>query len=96
MGVIEKHPQLATDGIALRRFGQQVDRGPCRRAYPSVLDSARRRQRATGGRHRDRILAALPEARRSRSARCAVKDIVDRFGEEIAYFGNAADHVLPG
>jgi NAD-reducing hydrogenase large subunit len=90
MGVIEAHPQIAKDGIALRRFGQQAIEGLAgERIHPSwtvpggvnkPLDAA----------HRDRILAALPEAKAITQRTLALyKSIVDRFGEEIEYFGNA-------
>ncbi|HET7883668.1 MAG TPA: Ni/Fe hydrogenase subunit alpha, partial [Acetobacteraceae bacterium] len=89
MGVIEQHPQLAKDGIALRRFGQQAIEGlASERIHPSwtvpggvnaPLDAAKR----------DRILAALPEAKATTLRTLALyKSIVDRFDEEIAYFGN--------
>jgi len=89
MGVIEQHPQLAKDGIALRRFGQQAIEGLAgERIHPSwtvpggvnaPLDVAKR----------DRILAALPEAKAITQRTLALyKGIVDRFDEEIAYFGN--------
>ena len=68
IGVIEDHPQLAKDGIALRRFGQQVIEGLAgERIHPSWT--------VPGGVNapldlavRDRILAALPEAKASRIA----------------------------
>jgi NAD-reducing hydrogenase large subunit len=90
IGVIEAHPQLAKDGIALRRFGQIAIEGLAgERIHPSWT--------VPGGvnapleaEHRDRILAALPEAKAITQRTLALyKGIVDRFSEEIEYFGNA-------
>ena len=59
VGVIEDHPQLAKDGIALRKIRSASHRRARRRAHPSVVDRARRRQRAVGPRsprpHPDRF-----------------------------------------
>jgi NAD-reducing hydrogenase large subunit len=88
-GVIEDHPKLARDGIALRRFGQQVIEALAgERIHPSwtvpggvnaPLDPAAR----------DRILAGLPQAKATALATLELfKTIVDRFDEEIAVFGN--------
>jgi NAD-reducing hydrogenase large subunit len=90
VGVIEAHPQLAKDGIALRRFGQKAIEGLAgERIHPSWT--------VPGGvnapleaEHRDGILAALPEAKAIALRTLALyKGIVDRFSEEIEYFGNA-------
>jgi NAD-reducing hydrogenase large subunit len=90
VGVIEAHPQLAKDGIALRRFGQKAIEGLAgERIHPSWT--------VPGGvnaplevAHRDRILAALPEAKGITQRTLSLyKGIVDRFSEEIEYFGNA-------
>jgi NAD-reducing hydrogenase large subunit len=88
-GVIEDHPKIARDGIALRRFGQQaIEALAGSRIHPSwtvpggvnaPLDPAAR----------DRILAGLPAAKATAAATLEMfKGIVDRFGEEIAVFGN--------
>jgi NAD-reducing hydrogenase large subunit len=88
-GVIEDHPELARDGIALRRFGQQaIESVAGARIHPSwtvpggvnlPLDVARR----------DRILAGLPAAK-AIAARTLdfFKGIVHQFDIEIAAFGN--------
>ena len=63
IGVIEDHPQLAKDGIALRRFGQQVIEGLAgERIHPSwtVPGGVNAPLEIDG---RDRILEALPEAK---------------------------------
>ena len=89
VGVIEDHPQLAKDGIALRRFGQQVIAGLAgERIQPSwtvpggvnaPLDPA----------IRDRILVALPEARALALRTLGFfKGLVDQFSDEIAVFGS--------
>ena len=94
IGVIEDHPALAKDGIALRKFGQQVIEGLAKeRIHPSwtvpggvnaPLDRAAR----------DRILAGLPEAKAIALRTIGFfKGVVDQFDDEIANFGNAPTHV---
>ena len=88
LGVIEKHPALAHDGIALRKFGQQIIEGlAAERIHPSWT--------VPGGVNtplasevRDRILRELPKAK----AICQrtlefYKGVVDQFKEEIESFG---------
>jgi NAD-reducing hydrogenase large subunit len=90
IGVIEDHPALAKDGIALRKFGQQVIEALAKeRIHPSwtvpggvnaPLDRAAR----------DRILAGLPEAKAIALRTIGFfKGVVDQFADEIANFGNA-------
>ncbi|MDR3374910.1 MAG: Ni/Fe hydrogenase subunit alpha [Ancalomicrobiaceae bacterium] len=89
IGVLEDHPDMARDGIALRKFGQQVIEGLAKeRIHPSWI--------VPGGVNapldeqvRDRILAGLPEARAITERTFAFfKGVVDQFPEEIAHFGN--------
>jgi NAD-reducing hydrogenase large subunit len=90
LGVIEAYPDLARNGIALRKFGQQAIEGMAKeRIHPSwtvpggvnaPLDPA----------VRDRIRAALPEAKAIALKTIGFfKGVVDQFKEEIANFGNA-------
>jgi NAD-reducing hydrogenase large subunit len=90
IGVIEDHPALAKDGVALRKFGQQVIEALAKeRIHPSwtvpggvnaPLDRA----------GRDRILAGLPEAKAIAQRTIGFyKGVVDQFADEIANFGNA-------
>jgi NAD-reducing hydrogenase large subunit len=90
IGVIEDHPALAKDGVALRKFGQQVIETLAKeRIHPSwtvpggvnaPLDRA----------GRDRILAGLPEAKAIAQRTIGFyKGVVDQFADEIANFGNA-------
>ncbi len=81
---------MARDGIALRKFGQQVIEGLAReRIHPSWI--------VPGGVNapldpavRERILHGLPEAKAIAARTLAFfKGVVDTFGEEIAHFGNA-------
>ncbi len=89
MGVIEAHPQLAKDGIALRRFGQNSIEGLAgERIHPSWTVPGGVNAPLVAA-HRDRILAALPEAKAITQRTLSLyKSIVDRFSEEIEYFGN--------
>jgi len=90
LGVIEKHPELARDGIELRRFGQTVIEGMAKeRIHPSWV--------VPGGVNeplspevRSRILTSLPQAREiaARTMRL-FKSAIDKFQEEIDYFGSA-------
>jgi NAD-reducing hydrogenase large subunit len=90
IGVIEDHPALAKDGIALRKFGQQVIESLAKeRIHPSWT--------VPGGVNapldrvaRDRILAGLPEAKAIAQRTIGFfKGVVDQFSDEIANFGNA-------
>jgi NAD-reducing hydrogenase large subunit len=88
-GVLEKDPGLARDGIALRKFGQQIiERLGGKRIHPAWV--------VPGGvsdplsqEDRDAILQNIPEA-----LAIAVRSIgwlkgtMERFREEIASFGN--------
>ena len=88
-GVLEKEPQLARDGIALRKFGQQIiERLGGKRIHPAWV--------VPGGvsdpldqDDRNAILKTIPEALaiavRSLSW---LKSTAERFREEIASFGN--------
>jgi NAD-reducing hydrogenase large subunit len=89
IGVIQDHPQIAREGITLRKFGQQAIEGLAKeRIHPSwtvpggvnaPLDPA----------GRDRMLAALPEAKAIALRTLSLfKGIVDKFSEEAAVFGN--------
>src|SRR5208282_503576 len=90
LGVLEKFPDIARDGIALRKFGQQVIEGLAKeRIHPSWT--------VPGGVNsplqpavRDKILAALPDAKAIvRRNLKFFKGMLDQFKEEIEYFGNA-------
>src|SRR5215469_696546 len=88
-GVLERDPHQARDGIALRKFGQQIiERLGGKRIHPAwvvpggVSDPLRREDR-------DAILKSSPEA-----LAIAVRSVdwlkrtMERFREEIASFGN--------
>jgi NAD-reducing hydrogenase large subunit len=89
IGVLEDHPDMARDGIALRKFGQQVIEGLAKeRIHPSWI--------VPGGVNnpldpavRERIRQGLPEAKAIATRTIAFfKSVVDSFPDEIAYFGN--------
>ena len=91
IGVLEDHPDMARDGIALRKFGQQVIEGLAKeRVHPSWI--------VPGGVNapldpavRERILEGLPEAKAIAARTLAFfKSVVDSFPDEIAYFGNSS------
>lgn len=92
-GMIDRHPQLARDGIALRRFGQQaIERLAGERIHPSwtVPGGVNKPLSAEA---RDKILSEIPVARSiARRTVKLIKSIIDKFPEEIASFGNAPTH----
>src|SRR3974390_932479 len=80
LGVIEKHPQLAKDGIELRKFGQHVIEALAKeRVHPSWI--------VPGGVNeplavevRDELLSHLPQAREiARRTLGFFKSVLDRF-----------------
>jgi NAD-reducing hydrogenase large subunit len=89
IGVLEKHPDMARDGIALRKFGQQViERLAGERVHPSWT--------VPGGVNaplsaetRELILSELPMAKSiTRRTLKFYKSVVDQFQAEIDTFGN--------
>jgi NAD-reducing hydrogenase large subunit len=87
-GVLGATPQLARDGVGLRRFGQQVIESlGGKRIHPAwVVPGGVDAPLAADT--RDRILAALPEARdATERALHWYKASVQRFAEEAARFG---------
>jgi NAD-reducing hydrogenase large subunit len=89
-GLIDENPEMARAGVALRKFGQTVIELLAKeRIHPSWI--------VPGGVNapltvevRDRILAELPAARAIAQKTLAFyKTVVDKFAEEIEFFGNA-------
>jgi NAD-reducing hydrogenase large subunit len=89
LGMLQANPQLARDGVGLRRFGQQVVESlGGKRIHPGWV--------VPGGvaapleaDKRDRILAALPEALAATQRTLAwYKASVVRWEEEAAHFGD--------
>ncbi len=90
LGVIASHPELARDGIELRKFGLQLIEGLAQeRVHPSWI--------VPGGvasplasQARDRILSDLPSAKAiaERTLRF-FKTALDSYKEEIQFFGSA-------
>jgi NAD-reducing hydrogenase large subunit len=88
-GVAADHPQLARDGIALRRFGQQIiERLGGKRIHPAWV-VAGGVSRPLAAEERDDIIASLPEARAA--ARRTIewyKAHVADWAEEASAFGD--------
>jgi NAD-reducing hydrogenase large subunit len=88
-GLIEKHPEMARDGIRLRKFGQQViERLAGKRIHPSwVVPGGVSEPLAPAA--REAILAELPEMR-AIAQRTLVwfKSVLHEFREEAATFAN--------
>jgi NAD-reducing hydrogenase large subunit len=90
LGLLEANPELVREGIALRKFGQQVIEGLAKeRVHPSWT--------VPGGVNapleaavRDRILKELPAAQAiARRTIKFFKGVLDQFTEEISAFGTA-------
>lgn len=88
-GVLEKSPGLARDGIALRKFGQQIiERLGGKRIHPAWVVPGGVSEPLTQE-DRDAILKTIPEALTIalRSLQW-LKETTARFNDEIAVFGN--------
>ena len=90
LGVIEKHPELARDGIDLRRFGQSVIEGLAKeRIHPSWVVPGGVNE-PLSSEVRGRILAGLPQAEAITERTLGLfKSAIDKFKEEVDYFGSA-------
>lgn len=89
LGLIEKHPEAARDGIALRRFGQQtIERLAGERVHPAwVVPGGVNRPMSTET--RDLILSDLPLAHSIlRRTLRLFKSMLDSFPAESEAFGN--------
>jgi len=89
LGLAEKYPDAARDGIALRKFGQDaIERLAGQRVHPAWtvpggVSSPLSRE------NRDAIAAGLPAAMAIvNRALSLVKGLVDKFPEEVASFSN--------
>jgi NAD-reducing hydrogenase large subunit len=89
LGLAEKHPELARDGIALRRFGQDaIERMAGQRVHPTWTVPGGVNA-PLSGENREAILAELPVALSiARRAMGLLKGILDTFSEEIKSFSN--------
>jgi NAD-reducing hydrogenase large subunit len=90
VGLLEKHPDVAKDGIALRKFGQQaIERLAGERVHPSWTVPGGV-NKALSAESRDTILSELPLAKSIvRRTLKRYKGVVDEFAAEIAAFGTA-------
>ncbi len=89
IGLITKYPNIAKDGIALRKFGQQVIAVLAgERIHPSwaVPGGVNAPLKVAA---RDQIIEGLPEAKRiARSAVALFKRVVGDFSDEMTGFGS--------
>lgn len=88
LGLAEKRPELARDGIELRKFGQRVIEGVAgERIHPSWIVPGGV-NRPLDADVRDEILMALPQARQIAARTLDLfKSILDGFSAENASFG---------
>jgi NAD-reducing hydrogenase large subunit len=90
LGVIANHPELARDGIELRKFGLMIIEGLAQeRVHPSWIVPGGVATPLTSA-IRDRVLAELPTAKHiaERTIRF-FKGVLDNYKEEIEFFGTA-------
>ena len=90
LGVIASHPELARDGIELRKFGLQLIESLCQeRVHPSWIVPGGVATPMSAA-VRDRTLAELPSAMAiaDRTLRF-FKAALDNYKDEIAFFGSA-------
>ena len=89
VGVIQAHPELAKEGIALRKFGQQIIEWlAMERIHPSWIVPGGV-NRPLDPEHRERILAGIPSARDiTQRTLGLLKSVLDQFQEEAEHFGN--------
>lgn len=90
LGVIASHPELARDGIELRRFGLLIIEGLAQeRVHPSwIVPGGVAAPLASAT--RDRILTELPAAKDiARRTIRFFKGAIDKYREEIEFFGSA-------
>ena len=88
-GVLENNPQLARDGIALRKFGQQIiERLGGKRIHPAWVVPGGVSEPMTQE-DRDVILRSVPEALAIAERTIGwLKSILEKFREEVVSFGN--------
>jgi NAD-reducing hydrogenase large subunit len=88
-GLIAAEPELARGGIRLRQFGQEIIEAlGGRKIHPAWSVPGGVRAPLTSE-HRERIRARIPEAKATvQAALVRFKDLLDRFREESATFGN--------
>lgn len=89
LGVAQKNPSLALDGIRLRQFGQQIiERLGGKRIHPAWVVPGGVSEPLTQA-NRDAILSALPDALAIAERTIEwFKGVAETFREEIATFGN--------
>lgn len=88
-GVIAQHPDLARDGIELRKFGLQIVEGLAReRVHPAWIVPGGVATPATA-QFRDRILFDLPSAKAiAQRTLKFFQGAIDKYQDEIACFGS--------
>src|SRR5579871_4079090 len=88
-GLAAANPELARGGIRLRQFGQEVIEAlGGKKIHPAWTVPGGVRE-ALSAEHRDRILARIPDAKETtQAALTRFKELLDRFREEAATFGN--------
>jgi NAD-reducing hydrogenase large subunit len=89
VGLAQKHPELARDGIALRKFGQQaIERLAGERVHPSWTVPGGV-NRPLAAEDRDFIRGELPIARSiARRTLKFFRGALDRYHDEIEHFGS--------
>ena len=87
-GLIEENPELAKQGVALRKFGQELIEGLAKERIHNSWIVPGGVNAPLAPEVRERTLAGLPEARAIAERTIAFyKTVLDRFTEEIENFG---------
>src|ERR1019366_9487441 len=86
--LIEENPELAKQGVALRKFGQEIIEGLAKERIHNSWIVPGGVNSPLAPEVRERVLAGLPEARAIAERTIAFyKTVLDRFTEEIENFG---------
>jgi len=90
LGVVASHPELARDGIELRKFGLQIVEGLAQeRVHPSWIVPGGVESPMTSN-VRDRILSELPTAKAITDRTLTLfKGALGKYTDEIEFFGSA-------
>jgi NAD-reducing hydrogenase large subunit len=90
LGIVASHPELARDGIELRKFGLQIVEGLAQeRVHPSWIVPGGVESPMTSN-VRDRILSELPTAKAITDRTLTLfKGALGKYTDEIEFFGSA-------
>ena len=89
LGLAEKRPELARDGIALRKFGQHIIESVAgERVHPSGIVPGGVNQPLDSDTREEILMGLAPARDIARKTLLLFKDLLDGFSDEIANFGS--------